>query len=66
MSEKKLYRSRRDQVFAGVCAGIADYFSVDPTLVRLITFLLIFPGGMSIWVYIIAALVLPLKPANEI
>ena len=43
----------------GVCSGIARYFGVDPTLVRLITLLLIIPGGMSVWIYFIAALIMP-------
>ena len=42
---KKLYRSRKDRVFAGVCGGIAEYLGIDSTIVRLITFLLI--GSMS-------------------
>ena len=41
---KKLYRSRNDRFFAGVCGGIAKYLGIDSTLVRLITFLLIVPG----------------------
>ncbi|MCR5032452.1 MAG: PspC domain-containing protein [Lachnospiraceae bacterium] len=62
MEEKKLYRSRTDKFFAGVCAGIANYLGMDVSVVRLITLLLIVPGGMSIWVYIIAALVIPEEP----
>ncbi|MDO5715471.1 MAG: PspC domain-containing protein [Tissierellia bacterium] len=61
--KKKLYRSSTDRVIAGVCGGIAEYFDIDSGLVRLITFLLTFFGGMSIWVYIIAAIVIP-KQSN--
>ena len=54
---------RRDSMISGrasgVCSGIARYFGVDPTLVRLITLLLIIPGGMSVWIYFIAALIMP-------
>ena len=59
---KKLYKSRVDRKFAGVCGGLAEYLDMDASLVRLITLLLIVPGGMSIWVYIIAALVIPDAP----
>ena len=43
----------------GVCGGIAKYFELDPTLVRVIVAILIIPGGLSIWCYIIAALLMP-------
>ena len=59
---KKLYRSRKDRVFAGVCGGIAEYLGIDSTVVRLITFLLIVPGGLSIWVYIALAIIIPSEP----
>ncbi len=60
---KKLYRLRSDKKLAGVCAGIAEFFNMDVSLVRLITLLLVFVAGMSIWVYIIAAIVIPEEPA---
>ena len=60
--EKKLYRTEGpDAKFLGVCGGIAEYFGIDPTIVRVGTLLLVIPGGMSFWVYIIAALVMPRK-----
>ena len=62
MATKKLYRSRENAMIGGVCAGLADYFNIDPTLVRLATVILIFPGGLSIWAYIIAWVVIPQKP----
>lgn len=55
-----LHRSSTDRVFAGVCGGIAETFNLDSSTVRLIAVLLILFGGMSIWVYIIAAILLPL------
>lgn len=61
---KKLYRSRTDRMIAGVCGGIAKYFGIDSTIVRVITFLLIIPGGVSIWVYIALALIVPLEPED--
>lgn len=43
----------------GVCGGLAKYFALDPTVVRVAVALLIIPGGLSIWAYIIAALIMP-------
>ena len=57
---KRLYRTTgSDAVICGVCGGIARYFDVDPTIVRLATVLLVSVGGLSLWVYIIAALIMP-------
>ena len=60
--EKKLYRASIDKKLFGVCGGIAHYFGIDSTLVRLITTVLFFAGGLSLWVYIIAALIMPESP----
>jgi len=62
MVPKKLYRSRENAMIAGICAGLADYFKIDSSLVRLATVILIFPGGLSIWAYIIAWIIIPQKP----
>jgi phage shock protein C len=56
---KKLYRSRTDRKLLGVCAGIAEYFGVDPTLVRLAFVLMALAGGPGIIFYIILALIIP-------
>ena len=57
---KRLYRTTgSDAVICGVCGGIARYFDVDPTLVRLAAVLLVAVGGLSLWVYVIAALIIP-------
>ena len=63
---KKLYRSRDDRVLAGICGGIAKYLGVDSTIVRIIAFLLIVPGGLSIWVYIALAIIIPNEPHGRI
>ena len=63
---KKLYRSRDDRVIAGVCGGIAKYFGIDSTVIRIITFLLIVPGGLSIWAYIVLAIIIPNEPYGRI
>jgi len=56
---KKLYRSKKDKKIAGVCGGIAEYFDVDPTLVRLFTVLTLLLGGAGVVAYIIAWIVIP-------
>ncbi|MBI2851367.1 MAG: PspC domain-containing protein [Chloroflexi bacterium] len=59
--QKRLYRSRSDRMIWGVCGGIAEYFEIDPTIVRLIAVLLVFAGGIGILAYIILAIVMPLE-----
>ncbi len=61
---KLLRRSRTDRSIAGVCSGLADFFGVDPTLVRLVTLLLILFGGLSLWVYILLWIIIPEAPAT--
>jgi phage shock protein C len=62
MESKKLYRSNTDKMLAGVCGGLAQYFGIDSTIVRLIFALLVFFGvGSGIVLYIILALVMPLE-----
>ncbi|HHY81348.1 MAG TPA: PspC domain-containing protein [Clostridiales bacterium] len=61
---KKLYRSARQCVIAGVCGGIAEYLNVDVTIVRLIWVLSLFLGGAGVPVYIIAAIIIP-KDENQ-
>lgn len=59
---KKLFKSRRDKKFCGVCGGLAEYLSLDPTLVRLIVAVLIlcsFFTGMII--YLVAAFIMPFE-----
>lgn len=59
---KRLYRSRTDRQLAGVCGGVADYLSIDPTLVRVIWVILTLAGGPGLILYIILALVVPEEP----
>ena len=62
--EKKLYRSRTDKKICGVCGGIAKYFNIDPTLVRLGVALFTLFGGCGLLAYIVCALVIPEEPAE--
>ena len=58
---KKLTKSS-NRMICGVCGGIAEYFKIDPTIVRLLTVLLSLGGiGLGIIVYIIAAVIMPQK-----
>ncbi len=56
---KKLYRSERDKMIAGVCGGIADYYNVDANIVRLLTVVLSLFTGAGVVAYIVAAAILP-------
>jgi phage shock protein C len=57
--DKKLYLSETDKKIGGVCGGIAEYFNIDSTLVRLAWVLFIFAGGSGIIAYLIAWMIIP-------
>ena len=59
---KRLYRSRDDRMIAGVCGGLANYFAIDPTIVRLLFVVGLFAVGGTFWVYLIMMLVIPEEP----
>ena len=60
---KKLYRSTSDKKIAGVCGGLAEYFNIDATIVRVIFVILLLPGGFpGLIPYVILWLVVPYKP----
>lgn len=61
MKNKKIYRKTDDCVVAGVCSGLADYFEIDETLVRVIFVLLAIGGGSGILIYLVLWLVIPKK-----
>ena len=62
--EKKLYRSNTNKKLAGVCGGIAEYFGMDATVIRLIFALSCLFGGLGILAYIVCALVIPVNPSD--
>lgn len=62
---KKLYRSKKDSIIAGVCGGIAEYFQLDSTLVRLLAILVVFLGGAGVIAYIVAWIIIPQNPEQE-
>ena len=59
--KKRLYKSGTDKKLCGVCAGIAEYFEFDPTIVRLAWVAFTLLGGSGIIAYIIAAIVMPVE-----
>lgn len=56
---KKIYRSKKNRVIAGVCGGIGEYFNIDPALVRLLWVIFAIAGGSGILAYIIAWIIIP-------
>lgn len=62
--EKRLYRSRTDKMLGGVCGGIADYFGIDPTGVRIITLVLVLIWGSGLLAYLVLWIVVPMAPKD--
>ena len=61
--EKKLYKSNENKMIDGVCGGIAEYFGIDPTVVRLVWVIFCAIGGSGFLAYIIAAILIPRRAA---
>ena len=59
---KKYYRSKSDRKIWGVCGGLAKYFDIDPTLVRVVAVASLFVGTLGFWIYIILTIVAPTEP----
>ncbi len=65
-TRRKLYRSRRDRWVAGVAGGMAEYWGIDASLIRLIWVILLLPGGLPGAVpYLICAIVIPREPEGR-
>lgn len=64
MTNNKLYRSR-NLIIAGVSGGLAEYFGLDLSMVRLAMLLLFLFGGLSLWVYIVLWIVVPSEPTKS-
>lgn len=62
---KHLYKSRTNKMLAGVCGGIAEYFDVDPVLIRIIFVILTIFSGLGILAYIIGAIIMPYPPPES-
>ncbi|GAB4477757.1 MAG: PspC domain-containing protein [Anaerolineae bacterium] len=63
--QKRLYKSRTDKMVSGVCAGIAEYFNIDPALIRLAFVLATLLDGAGLLIYIILAIVMPEAPLEH-
>lgn len=61
-TNRKLYRSRDDQMIAGVCAGLAEYFDMDPSIMRILFVALALSFGHGLLVYLLLLLVMPIEP----
>ena len=59
---KRLYRSKKDRMLCGVCGGLGEYLGIDPTIIRLLWILFSLAYGAGILAYILACIVIPLKP----
>lgn len=62
---KRFYKSRKDKMIDGVCAGLADYLGVDATLVRIVWLLTLFFHGVGLIAYILAMIIVPVNPAHK-
>lgn len=62
MMDRRLYKSNENKMIDGVCGGLAEYFDIDPTLVRLGWVLFCALGGSGFLAYIIAAIIIPRNP----
>ena len=63
----RLYKSSREKMLFGVAGGLAEYFDVDPVLVRIVFVILAFAGGAGLWIYIALAIIMPKAkpPSNQ-
>jgi len=60
---RRLYRSTTDKKIAGVCGGLAEYFGIDPTIVRLIWLALVLGAGVGLLAYLLFWIVVPAAPS---
>ena len=61
MNNKKLYRTEDNKILAGVCGGVAEYFNLDPTLIRVLWVAVSLFAGAGVILYIIMAIIVPVK-----
>ncbi|MDO8507081.1 MAG: PspC domain-containing protein [bacterium] len=62
MGKKILYRTGKNRVVAGVCGGTAEYFDIDPGIIRVLWLLSVLAAGAGIWAYLVAWLIVPESP----
>jgi phage shock protein C len=61
---KRLYKSRRNKIIDGVCGGFAEYFDVDPSIIRLLWVLVTLMGGAGFIAYLVAMIIMPVNPEH--
>jgi phage shock protein C len=59
---KRLYRSKRDRILGGVCAGLGNYLNIDPVLIRVVWVIGFFAAGIGFLAYLIAWIIIPEDP----
>lgn len=64
--EKRLYRATDNKILGGVCAGLGEYFDIDPALIRVIAVLLMFAKGIGLLAYVVAWIIVPARPAEYV
>jgi phage shock protein C len=64
MERRRLYRSNSDRMIAGVCGGLADFFNIDPSVMRIIFVLFLLLGGNGLLIYLVLWLIVPLEPTT--
>lgn len=62
---RRLYRSRTDKMLGGVCAGLGEFFDIDPTIVRLVFTLLTLWGGVGAVIYLVLWFITPYKDESK-
>ena len=65
MEPKRLYRSKNDRVLGGVCAGLGNYFNIDPVLARVLWAVSFFAFGVGFLAYLIAWIIIPEEPLHS-
>ena len=65
MAKKKLYRSEKNKVIAGICGGLGEYMDIDPVVIRLAWVIFTLLGGAGILAYIIAWIIIPPAPKRK-
>ena len=67
MPHKRLYRNTKERILGGVCSGLADYFNIDPTLMRLIYLAVtLLTGGAFVILYLILWIIMPEPPYQKV
>jgi phage shock protein C len=61
-ASRKLYRSTSNRQLAGVCGGLAEYFNLDPTLIRVLFIVLAVLGGSGVLLYLALWIIVPKQP----